>query len=47
MTIEYICISKNCGYSFLDVKVIPFCKCPKCNEDTEPNEWEGVPDSEI
>jgi hypothetical protein len=44
MTIEYICTNIGCGHTFLDVVVIPFCKCPKCNEEMEPVEWEGLPE---
>lgn len=40
MVIEYICT--NCGYTFLDVVIIPLCKCPECNEHTEQVEWEGL-----
>jgi predicted Zn-ribbon and HTH transcriptional regulator len=44
MCIEYICENKDCGYTFLDVKVLPFCMCPKCESSTEHHEWEGLPD---
>jgi predicted Zn-ribbon and HTH transcriptional regulator len=44
MTIEYICSSDTCGYTFLDVVIIPKCKCPKCNAETDHVEWEGLPD---
>jgi predicted Zn-ribbon and HTH transcriptional regulator len=44
MTIEYICKSAQCGYTFLDVVVRPMCKCPKCESHTESFEWEGLSD---
>lgn len=42
MTIEYICRNSECGYSFVDVKIIPKCTCPKCDADTEHYEWDPI-----
>jgi predicted Zn-ribbon and HTH transcriptional regulator len=44
MCVEYQCQSQECGYTFLDVKIIPLCKCPVCSSHTEAIEWEGLPD---
>lgn len=43
MTIEYMCTNEKCKYTFLDVLVIPMCRCPKCGTLTDHLEWEGLP----
>ncbi|WP_176699610.1 hypothetical protein [Neobacillus massiliamazoniensis] len=44
MVIEYVCTNEECGHTFLDVVVITFCKCPICNAETEPIDWNGLED---